>query len=366
MKILNLYIGKSLLVTTLLAVAILTFVMVSANLLQAFELLARGVSPAVLGSFILYMLPFALQFSIPLAVLCSAVLVFSRMSADHEITAMRASGVSLWQIISPALLLAVAFSAFCFYLQVRLAPECRYRAWLLRRVENIANPLALIEPGRYIAFPGHVLYAGRRAGERIEDVQLYILDEHGKVIRDISAAAGTMALAEDGEGIRLSLFEVTMGQIDRGAVGGDENVRHTVAGRITRVMPLGAGQDRRPLERRAKHMSMRQILSTIYIYNKRDEPTGPLYLELHKRMSLAFSPIGFLLMGIPFGIRTRRSETSVGLVISLALAAVFYVFLSLADSLENQPRLHPEILVWLPNILYQAGGLLVINKIIRG
>ena len=93
-----------LLLTTLLGIGILTFVLVSANLLQAFELVARGVSPAVLGQFIAYMLPFALQFSIPLAVLCAAVLVFSRMSADHEVTAMRASGdsqcaVGIWKAI---------------------------------------------------------------------------------------------------------------------------------------------------------------------------------------------------------------------------------------------------------------------------
>jgi lipopolysaccharide export system permease protein len=362
MKILNLYIGRNLLLTTLLGIGILTFVLVSANLLQAFELVARGVSPAILGQFIAYMLPFALQFSIPLAVLCAAVLVFSRMSADHEVTAMRASGISLWQIISPALILAVGLSAFCFYLQVYLAPECRYRANMLRRADNITNPLAMIEPGRYVAFPGHVLYAGRREKNRLEDVQLYVLGSNGQVNQDISAAGGTLVISEDSRTLRLSLEKVIMGQIERGGAAPD-TVRHTMADQVTRDIPLGSQQERKPLERRAKHMTMQQILGTIYIYNKRGEPTGPLYLELHKRMSIAFAPIGFLLIGIPFGIRTRRSETSVGLVISLILAALFYVFLSLADSLQDRPQLHPELLVWLPNIIYQIGGLLVIHRI---
>ncbi len=82
-------------------------------------------------------------------------------------------------------------------------------------------------------------------------------------------------------------------------------------------------------------------------------------------MSLAFSPIGFLLLGIPFGIRTKRSETSVGLVFSLLLALVFYVFLALAESLEDQSHYHPEVLVWLPNIFYQLGGLAALHYIMK-
>ena len=112
-------------------------------------------------------------------------------------------------------------------------------------------------------------------------------------------------------------------------------------------------------------MTMKILLSTIYILNKRGESCGHLYLELHKRMSIALSPIGFLLIGIPFGIRTHRSEASVGLVTSLALALIFYIFLALADTLEDRPKMHPEALVWLPNIFYQIGGLIALHRTTR-
>jgi len=338
--------------------------MVSANLVQALELVARGVSLGIIGRYVLYMLPLALQFTIPLAVLCSAVLVFSRLSADQEITAMRASGISLWQIVSPGLILAVALSAVCIYLQAGLSPECRYQAYLLRRVEGVRNPVAFLEPGRYVEFPGHIIYVGGREEESLSDIQIYILDENGQVSRDITAREGAIRFDEGAEMLELSLSDVVIGEITRGAPQGP-TVRHSAAADMTYRLDYRTEFSRKGITRRPKHMTVRTVLGTIYIYERRGVPTGRLYLELHRRMSLALSPIGFLLLGIPFGIRTRRSETSVGLVVSLALAMCFYIFLAVAESLETQPQYHPEILVWLPNVFYQIGGLTALYRISR-
>ena len=365
MKRLNLYIARQLFVTMILALAILTFVMASGNLMKAQQFIARGMPVSVIVRFLLYILPFVLQFTLPLAMLCATVLVFSRLSADREITAMRASGVSLWQVISPGVLLAILLSAFCFYLQTDLAPECRYRASLLKDVGDVGNPAAFLEPGRHVEFPGHIVYVGDRAGNVLEDVQIYILDRKGSITRDISAQRGRLSIDHEQRILTLALYGVTLGEISREKETDRQVVRHSSAQRMTYTLDYGRELLRRRLLRDPKHMGMQTILSTIYIYNKQGRPTTPLYLELHKRMSLAFSPIGFLLMGIPFGIRTRRSETSAGLVVSLLLVAVFYIFLALADSLEDRPRLHPEVLVWIPNILYQVGGLVALHRIMR-
>lgn len=365
MRRINFYIGRTLFGTCAMAIAVLSFVMVSANLVRAFDLVARGIAAGAILRFILYLLPYTLQFTIPLALSCATVLVFSRLSADREITAMRASGVSLWQIISPGIILAVLLSGVCFYLQTGLAPECRYRAHLLRSAESVTNPIAFLEPGRSLEFPGHIIYVGDREGSRLRDVELYILDDDGQVRQEIRADTAMVSIAEDSHVIHLHLRDVTMVQLQRDGSGGLSNLYHSAASDTTHAIEYGSRFADRRLARRPKHMDMKTILGTIYIYNRRGEPTGPLYLELHKRMSLAFSPIGFLLLGIPLGIQTKRSETSVGLVVSLLLALFFYIFLAVADSFEGHDRFHPEILVWLPNILYQLGGLAGLHYIMK-
>ena len=101
MFILNWYISKNFLATFAMSIVVLTFAMTGANLMKVIEYISQGVSPVIAGKFLLLALPMALAFSIPWASLVSIMLVFGRLSADNEITAMRACGISILQIISP-------------------------------------------------------------------------------------------------------------------------------------------------------------------------------------------------------------------------------------------------------------------------
>ena len=365
MKTLNLYIAKSLLLTIAIAIGILTFVMLSANLFRAFELLARGVPAMVLVRFLVFLLPDMLTYTIPLGMLCSTVLVFSRMSADNEITAMRASGVSLWQIVSPGLVLSIMLSAGCLWLHTTLGPRCRYRADTLKQTEGMKNPLAAIEPGRFVELPGHVIYVGRREGDRLEDIDIFAYDKNGKVTRDITAREGRIEVDAASRSLKISLNDVTVAEVRPDAGKDQDNVIRLVSETLTLPLDYGEQQDRKPLTRKMKYMDVGMMFGRIYVDQAEGRDTTRHYVELHTRMSMALSPFAFLLLGIPFGIRVQRSETSVGLLLSFILAMGFYVFMLLADSVKNQPALHPEVLVWLPNIVYQAGGLWALSAIAK-
>ncbi len=365
MKILNFYIGRQFLSTCLLSVAVLTFVMLSANLVRVFELLARGIPVAVLLEFLAYLLPVMLSFTIPMAVLCASVLVFSRFSADHEITAMRASGIGVWQIVTPSLLTGIVLSALCVYLHLNLAPNCKYRADQLRMQEAVRNPLAFLEAGRFVELPGYIIFVEKREQNRLQEVHIYGLNARGKVSQDITARHGTVALDEANGQLLLTLENAIIASGN--SASGDSNVQlQRLSGQsVTIPIQFGDKQNAKPLFRKIKYMDLKAISGCIYLYSERGVDVTPLYVELHRRLSMSLSPLAFVLLGIPFGIRTRRNETSVGLVVCLLLVLVFYVFLILADSLKSQPQFHPELLVWLPNILYQVGGLAGLVRIAK-
>ena len=101
MKILNRYVIRSFMFAFLMAILILTFAMTGANLVNVLDFVSRGIPLSVFGTYILYMLPRILTFTVPWAVMVAVMLVFGRMSADSEITAMRACGISILQIVSP-------------------------------------------------------------------------------------------------------------------------------------------------------------------------------------------------------------------------------------------------------------------------
>ena len=367
MKTLNWYIARDLLINTFLAVGILTFVMVSGNLFKVFELVAKCISPVVFGKFILLIVPEMLRYTIPLSLLTGTVLLFSRLSADNEITAMKASGVSLWQIIAPALALAGVLSGLCFWLATSVGPRCRYAAEQLMKTEAVRNPLALIEPGGFREIPGYLIRVGVKDGDMLGDIHILAVDRKtGRPTTDITARRGRVRQDEERRVLNLQLEDATFATINLdGTVVEDDGqaVDRVAMSSIDLPIEYGAKLDAKPVTRKLKYMDFQSMLARIYFDTGTGENVTPHYVALHKRMSMALSPISFLLIGIPFAIRNRRSETSIGLLLSLFLGFGFYVFLVLTDTMKDQTAFHPEFLVWLPNVLYQGGGLWALARI---
>ena len=360
MKVLHRYIAAQFSATVGLAVAVLTFVMLSANLMRAFELLGRGVPGSAILLFILYMVPLLLTYTLPLGVLCGAVMVFSRLAADSEITAMRASGVSLWQILSPCLGLTLVLCAGCLALQVWIAPLCHERADRLKHGTALTNPTALLTPGSQIKAPGCLLYVEEIDDDTLRHVQIYTLDEHDEVREDIHAARGQLLQADDEGNLTLVLENaVVASRADQGR-GALDRIQ-TPELRIELDLSALIGPKR--LARDPEYLQLPSLFAAIDVVRDRGRNAMPLYVELHTRLSLALAPLGFLLIGIPCGIRTHRSETSIGMVVSLGLTVLFYAFVVLADNLKETPAAHPDLIVWLPTLAYQIAGLLGLHYI---
>jgi lipopolysaccharide export LptBFGC system permease protein LptF len=109
MSLVDRYVGGSVITATLYGVFILSLVLVLGNVFkEALDLLInRDVPPRYLLFFILCVLPFSMTYTIPWAFLTAVLLVFGRMSADHEFTALQASGMSLARICLPVLALGL-------------------------------------------------------------------------------------------------------------------------------------------------------------------------------------------------------------------------------------------------------------------
>ena len=382
MKILNLYIGKNLLATTLAALGILVFVMLAGHLVQALLFTAKGMSAEVLGKYLVYMLPEILCYVLPVAILCSTILEFSRMSADGEITAMKANGISLWQIISPALLLAVLISALCIYLQCFVKAECRLAADRLKSQVQLVEPLKLLDTGRVIEMEGggsqtYFCYIGSRQGDLFNDIHVSILNADGDLARTISAKSGTIVEEKNGTKI-FDLHDVIItmaggdendGKNGSPALGSGEGMFRLAGGNVRLPLLQPEGKGTGTLLIKPKFLTLPGLITRINILNsvtikeRQVSSVTPYYVELYKRLSLGFSPIAFVFLGIPFGIRSRRSEASVGVIAAFILAGGFYIFLVMADALKENSPIPPQPLIWLPNLLYQIGGIIALRRI---
>src|SRR6202012_731408 len=146
------------------------------------------------GHAILLLIPYVLAFALPIGMLTAALLVFGRISADSELTAARASGVSLISLISPVLLLSLAVCGLCTWLNFDIAPASRvaYNELLFNAVRN--GKASLLQSGQTVRFGDHAIWVGKVSGEtNLENVIVSDYDKEGLLQRVIKSPGGTVA-----------------------------------------------------------------------------------------------------------------------------------------------------------------------------
>jgi len=126
LKTIRRYITLDFLITFAVALAILTFVMTIGVVFKATDLLGHGISWAMIFKYLASGMPATLTFSIPVAIVTSSLLVFGRLSADGEITAMRACGIGMWRIMAGPLALAMLLTLLCLYVNSDILPRSHF------------------------------------------------------------------------------------------------------------------------------------------------------------------------------------------------------------------------------------------------
>ncbi len=364
MRTLNTYILRNFLVTLGMGLGIMTFVLLSGNLCKSdvINMFISGVSPIVLLKFLSYMLPYALCYTLPLAILVSTVLVFSRLSADNEIVAMKSMGIGLWQIVTPVLAISGICCALCLWLFLFVTPLMRDKATALTTAATTETPLALLEPGVFKMFTTNCyVKIGAKDGDELKDVHIVLTDKKGRNYQDLVASSGKVVLnpGEDIPVLYLTDVELTRFSLDERPE--PTTVSSYRIGNMQMPLELNASRNKRKLSSKRQYMDFGMLCAQIAMKREDGQDATPLLVELHERLAIGMTPFSFLLLGLPFGIRSKRSELSIGLLICVLLALFFYGFKLLTGTLSEKPG--AQYIIWIPNLLYQIGGLYMMKKL---
>lgn len=369
MKILPRYITRQAAVTLSITIGVFTFVLLMGRMLKQLSdlLVNQQVGLQVVGWFILLVTPYVLSFSLPMAMLAATLLVFGRMSADNEITAMRATGIGLGQVAAPVILLATLMTGVCLYINTYLAPQCRteFRARFIRL--GAKQPMALLEEGTYVkSFPGFVIYVGRKKENILEDVTVYKLSDDDNVESSLRAEKGVLTAQPEAQKLLLDLYNV------RGDIRDPKdptNIRKirpgTTAKRYPLELDLSQALRRVSTTKELRDMVFSELRAEIHSLRAQGIYPAAVLMEAHQRVATAVACLAFTMIGIPLGIKTSRRETSIGITISLGLALVFYLAIVLANTFKNRPYLYPETLLWAPNLTFEILGLWLLWRVAR-
>ena len=370
MKTLNRYLTQDFLVTFGMTLAVFTLVMCVGVVIKAIDVAARGISVGLIVKFFALNIPFMMTFSIPMSTLTAVLLVFGRMSFDGEITAMKASGISLWQIVAPILMLSVAFSLICLSINTSIAPQCRTQFRTLLAEISTEDPINLLEPGRFVRdFPGHMVYVREREGRQVRDIVVYQLGTNGPQ-KNIRAETGTIEIDEASQIMMVRLFNVRIDaqQVDKET--GEVKTHYVQASEYPVPFDLSKA-GRKIARKKVGDMEFFDVLRAIRFVRQDNPELEPrdlarqrmmLAVEANKRLALSMSCFGFTLLGVTLGMKSKRRESSIGVLVSLLLVLAFYLFIIIANSLVGKPDLRPDLIVWIPVLISQAMGFTLIHR----
>lgn len=362
---------REILATTLIAIGILTFVLVLGNIFtRLFDLIVNHDVPHwFIWEFILMLIPFSLVFTLPWGLLTAIMIVFGRMSADSELVAIRASGISLSSLIAPVLLLAVLASGVCFVMNSYLAPFAMDR--IKSMVYNLAReaPGALFDDDTVIdQFPDKRIYVARKEGNVVYNLHVWDLDDRKRPIRSFRASKGEITPDEANNAITLKLHDARMEQRNEGK---PFELSMIGLGRRFDEFPLRISlSELMEKANRAKSDSALPLSHLIgRISRGREKPADYVWsgtlTEIQKRVAASFSCITFTLIGIPLAIRSHRRETSIGVALSFGVVFAYYFLIMVAETYKSTPGAFPELIIWAPNVVFQLLGLLALVRVSR-
>jgi lipopolysaccharide export system permease protein len=369
MKILSKYTTRQAVITLFFTISVFTFVLLLARILKQLSdmLVNQKVGLDIVGYFVLLVTPNILGFSLPMAMLATALLVFGRMSADNEITAMRACGVSLGQVVAPVIVLGALMSVLCLYINADVAPYCRFKFKTMFVQLASVRPMALIQEGTYIKdFPGYVMYVARKKENLIEDVMLYTLDDSNNVVSSLRASKGVVSSKPEENKLFLDLYNVRGDLRDPKDLTNVHKIQHdSMAARYPIEMDLSRALRQARASRQLGDLVFSELQDEIRDMRRRGIYPAAALVEAHQRVAGAVACLAFTLIGIPLGIKTSRRETSVGIALSLMLALGFYFVTVLANTLKSRPYLYPDAILWSPNLFFELLGLWLLWRVAR-
>ena len=386
MKTIERYVFGAFLTSFFLAFLVLSFVLTVGLMVQIVGYMLQGIPVDLVARFAFVSFPETMQWTIPIALLVSSILVFSRMSADSEVAAMRACGVNLLTVTRWPLLFAVVCTALGGFVNNEIVPRGhQVRRDLTRRI-SVGAGLELLEPGRVIDdFPKVKIYFEEKEGNWLKD--LIVLDfSNPKVDRMVTAAKALVT--SEGRDVVLDLHGMTVDPLDERNPGMARAARfqYRVKDALKDRTYKRKVKDFRFLEMMDKIREAKSDVKNPEVAaarkakerlekddgrdrtEKKDSVAKELKLgkkvfkrqlselrtEFQKRMVFAFASICFVLVGIPLGIRAQRRESSIGMAIALVVALGYYLVVILMTSMDKSYAVRPDLLIWLPVVLCAA------------
>ncbi|MGD0157378.1 MAG: LPS export ABC transporter permease LptG [Terracidiphilus sp.] len=364
MRILTRYILGEILSLTLIGCALFTFILFMPQLPHILEVVVRSSSTwADVAQVFLFTLPNLFKVTIPMAVLWGILLGLSRLAADSEIIAMRASGLGIGYFVRVASIVALGGTLLGLGNSLYLAPRANQAIIEMEQSLETSQASYEIQPRVfYEDFRNFVLYVQDvRSGTGAANWrQVFMADVSDPENPLITTAASATVVTDNTQELLMRLRDGV-----RDETVADEPEQSNISTFATTDLPLVLSQQSDVhlgrLDTALYAMPLNALLRHI------NGPDAKRFLiELHNRFAFPAACLVLMLVGVPLGVASRRGGKSSGFVFTILLVFVYYFLSSTGIALGRQNKLPAFVAVWSANLLFAAAGTFLLWQMATG
>lgn len=356
---------RDILLHALLGLFAITLLLVVANLLRFMEeLAAAGIGLSGLGQLVLVILPAYASYALPTALLFGVLLSFGRMSADGEIVAMRASGISATRMLPPALALGLVAAIGAAYLVWEVQPKAGMRMRTL--VRQLAGSIQVIEPGRFMDLGDKLVYV-HSLGDSSCPLQGVLIGSATEGDRSFYASARCGELDNDPSGHTLG-FILHDGSIHFRDPD-PSRYRRIRFQTLRTVADVSTYTDPKP---GASQLTLTELFEVSRLPADSAEQKrlngrwgNGLEVQIQRRLAFPLASLLLALIAVPLGIQPLRSGRSAGALTAVVVMAFYWLAFSVADMASTRGYVPPWFGFWLPNTLALLTGILLMRRLTR-
>jgi len=402
-KIINRYIIKELTVPFVSSLFILIFVLLSNFILKNMDkFLGKGLSLGTVLKFLVYNSAWIISLAIPMSILIATLMAFGRLSSDNEITAFKASGISMNKLILPAMIFGLIVFSLITPFNLWILPEMNHNVRKISHEISRNRPDIEFNEQLLNSFSDKIIYVGKRLNTHSFD-NVVIFDKAQKDHTTIMAEKGNFKSFQDGIVINLqngsiheelanNEYRKTYFDIYKIAIPFDQlefnlsnnlirqerelNV-NALLNKITsyknniknseQEITLNDNKIDSLNKLLSVHENKNNLLMINMIKNQIDnqisrkdknfkliknykKQINKYSVEVHKKFSIPIACFIFILLGTPLGIMAKNSNMSVSIAISILFFIIYWSFLIAGEDFADRGRFNPALSMWAPNI----------------
>ena len=360
MRILTRYILGEVVSHALIGAAVFTFVLFTRDLGRILELVVRNSAPLPsVAEIFFYTVPVALTYTVPMGVLVGILIGLSRLAADSEVTAMRASGLGVWTFLRVISIFVVVAWLLALGNSVYLAP--RSLADLGQLQDRLKSSQASFEVQPrvfYEGFPKIILY--------VQDVKamsggalwkgVFLADLTDPAAPRISLARQGLLVSQGPDTLDLHLTDGSTHETDP-----KNPDQYQISTFQTTDIPIRIPATQNSQEHEPTTLGEIKFTNLLRNTQTGDPVTRRWHLiEYHRRLALPTACIVLALVGIPLGLSSKKGGKSSGFVLTILLVFLYYSLSLIGVSFAKQGRLSPAAGVWLADLAFLAGGVFLL------